>query len=115
MIGTPYKYGGDRPETGFDCSGLVMYLLGLQGVKMPRTADDQFKVGKAVRRDHLQAGDLVFFKIAGDKVDHVGIVVDAGTAAFIYAPKTGGVVRVGKLNDSYWLNKDIWAGARRVF
>jgi cell wall-associated NlpC family hydrolase len=61
QLGMPYLYGGDTPK-GFDCSGLVYYVYTQAGVRLPRTAEQQFDHGPQVSRKALQAGDLVFFR-----------------------------------------------------
>nr|WP_262983548.1 C40 family peptidase [Bacillus wiedmannii] len=60
--GKPYKYGGNSPKTGFDCSGLMQWGYGTQGIKLPRTAQDQYNKTTRIDRKALQPGDLVFFK-----------------------------------------------------
>jgi cell wall-associated NlpC family hydrolase len=91
QIGTPYVYGGDTPETGFDCSGLVVWAYGLAGVVVPRVANDQWHDEPHVAFDALVPGDLVFFG-SGDYADHVGIYI--GDSAMVDAPYTGADVRV---------------------
>lgn len=103
FMGTPYVWGGETPESGFDCSGLVKYVYGKLGVSLPRVSSDQAKAGEPVALADLQKGDLVFF---GTPVDHVGIY--AGNGKMVVAPKTGDVV---KLQD---INFDKVVAARRV-
>lgn len=94
QVGTPYRYGGTSPTTGFDCSGLAQAAYALAGIGLPRTAQAQAEAGPAVAPGApLQPGDLVFFGTGPDAVDHVGLVVDpAGT--MVDAPHTGATVRV---------------------
>lgn len=96
QIGTPYVYGGDTPQSGFDCSGLVVWAYGLAGVVVPRVANDQWHDEPHVAMSDLVPGDLVFFgsgKASGDSyADHVGIYI--GDSAMVDAPYTGADVRV---------------------
>ncbi len=91
QIGTPYVYGGDTPQTGFDCSGLVVWAYGLAGVVVPRVANDQWHDEPHVALSDLVPGDLVFFG-SGNYADHVGIYI--GNSAMVDAPYTGADVRV---------------------
>ncbi len=112
LIGTPYKYGGSNPDTGFDCSGLVRYVLGLSStVTLPRSSADMFRMGgKDVALDSLVAGDLIFFKVKSKRINHVAVYI--GENRFVHAPSTGGFVRVDVLGKNYWQRYII--GARRV-
>jgi len=96
QIGIPYAFGGTDPQTGFDCSGLVVWAYGLAGVSMPRVAEDQWKTEPHVATDDLVPGDLVFFGAGGD-AEHVGIYV--GDSAMIDAPRTGADVRIETFTD----------------
>jgi cell wall-associated NlpC family hydrolase len=108
--GVPYRLGGELPETGFDCSGLVRYAFQSQHIALPRTVAEQFRVGERVRASDAAAGDLVFFTITTPGPSHVGVVVDAAT--FVHAPDTGGVVRVERFDTPYWSSR--LTGVRRV-
>lgn len=99
QIGTPYRYGGASPA-GFDCSGLVMYVYRKNGIDLPRTATDQYLEGRRISKRNLQPGDLVFFRISGNGISHVGIY--AGRGKFIHAPKPGKRVSFASLNNPYW-------------
>jgi cell wall-associated NlpC family hydrolase len=109
-LGTPYQWGGSSPQTGFDCSGLMQWAYHQAGVNLPRVADEQFNVGTPVTINNLREGDLVFFRIGGGDVDHVGMYV--GNNQFLEAPRTGEDVQYANLNDPYW--KSQFAGARRI-
>jgi len=108
QIGAPYRYGGAGPDA-FDCSGLVSYSFRQLGVAVPRTAAQQFAAATPVDRRDLQPGDLVFFRLAGREVSHVGIY--AGSARFVHAPQRGGHVRMASLDDDVFRRG--WAGAGR--
>ncbi|MDP8986388.1 MAG: C40 family peptidase [Pseudomonadota bacterium] len=93
MLGQPYRYGGAAPG-GFDCSGLVVYAAGGAGLRLPRTAREQLRSGSPIARRDVQAGDLVFMRLAHKEV-HVGIAIDGDR--FVHAPSRGGSVRVDSL------------------
>lgn len=111
LLGTPYRWGGETPETGFDCSGLVGYVFqDTLGIDLPRVSRDMAEAGTAIDdRDAITAGDLVFFGHGG-RVDHVGIYV--GQGRFVHAPRTGRNVTVSSMDSGYWDNK--FMQARRV-
>jgi len=104
-LGIPYVWGGASPS-GFDCSGLTMYVYAQLGVSLPHYAAAQYGMGVAVGRDQLQPGDLVFFSGLG----HMGMYIGGGN--FIHAPHTGDVVKISSLSESYYTSN--WVGARRV-
>ena len=105
-LGVPYKWGGASPSTGFDCSGLTMYVFAQIGVSLPHYAAAQFGLGRAVSRNELAPGDLVVFRGLG----HMGMYIGAGN--FIHAPRTGDVVKISSLSEPYRVAN--WVGARRV-
>ncbi|WP_460832317.1 C40 family peptidase [Lysobacter humi (ex Lee et al. 2017)] len=109
LVGTPYKYGGDTPETGFDCSGLIHYVFrDMLARTLPRRSVDLANAGADVPLLRMAAGDLVVFGTAG--VDHVGIYI--GEGRFVHAPTTGGSVRLDRLDGPYWRERLL--GARRL-
>jgi cell wall-associated NlpC family hydrolase len=112
LLGTPYRWGGTSPDSGFDCSGLVGYVFrNALGIELPRVSREMAKTGERVSgRDALAAGDLVFFGRRGKVVDHVGIYV--GDGKFVHAPRTGRDVTVSDLDSGYW--NDRFLQARRV-
>jgi cell wall-associated NlpC family hydrolase len=110
-LGIRYKYGGNSPETGFDCSGLVRYVVGEAfGLVLPRDARSISRHGASVSTDDLQPGDLVFFNTLRRPFSHVGIYV--GDGRFIHAPASGGAVELVNMADRYWAAR--FNGARRL-
>ncbi len=111
LVGTPYRYGGNTPQAGFDCSGLIGYVFRqAAALSLPRTTRElQAMRGREVRRDALASGDLVFFGARG-RVNHAGIYV--GEGRFVHAPSSGGTVRLDALDGHYW--RDSYLGAKRV-
>jgi cell wall-associated NlpC family hydrolase len=113
LLGTKYRFGGETPEGGLDCSGFVRYVLRQHSVDIPRTVAEQFVVGQPVAQDQIQPGDLVFFTTTGPGATHVGIVINTGTRwDFVHAPADGSVVRIERFDTGYWQQR--WIGARRV-
>lgn len=112
LVGTPYRQGGNTPDTGFDCSGLVDYIFAdVAGIALPRTASDISRIdAPSVDGDRLESGDLVFFHGHGRTVTHVGIYVGGGR--FVHAPNKGGTVRLDPLDADYW--RAHYSGAKRV-
>jgi cell wall-associated NlpC family hydrolase len=112
LVGTPYRYGGNSPEGGFDCSGLIDFVfLDAAGLRLPRSTRELIALDAPdVRRDRLQPGDLVFFNPGGGNASHIGIYV--GENRFVHAPSAGGTVRLDTLDISYW--KQSYKGAKRV-
>jgi cell wall-associated NlpC family hydrolase len=110
LIGTRYRLGGTRPETGFDCSGFVRYLYERNfSLSLPPSAPLQFQTGYRVEKWELEPGDLVFFRTR--RGWHVGMYV--GNDAFIHAPNRRKTVRVSPLfSDPYW--RRAYVGARRI-
>jgi cell wall-associated NlpC family hydrolase len=110
LVGAPYRYGGADPR-GFDCSGLVSYVHRQAGITVPRTAAQQFAAATPVSPRDLQPGDLVFFRIDGRAVSHVGVYV--GNRHFVHAPQSGGRVNVADLDDVYYRKR--FAGSGRLY
>jgi cell wall-associated NlpC family hydrolase len=106
LVGTPYRWGGNTPEGGFDCSGLVGFVFrDAAGLALPRTTSDIARVpAPSLRREQLAAGDLVLFGERG-RVDHIGIYV--GDRRFVHAPSSGGTVRLDPLDGDYWQRRFI--------
>ena len=105
-LGTPYRWGGESPRAGFDCSGFVMYVFSRVGVSLPRVVSAQYRVGKKVARSALRPGDIVFF----DGLGHDGIYIGGGR--FVHSPSSGDVVKISSLREPWYRSR--WVGARRV-
>ena len=116
-LGTPYAWGGGGPEgpgrgfaqgantVGFDCSSLVqaaVYHASGGRTLLPRTSQVQVMEGKSVSRDDMRPGDVIGFNLHGS-YDHIGIYIGGGQ--FIHAPKTGDVVKISELDDSYYASR----------
>ncbi len=111
LVGVPYRWGGNTPDSGFDCSGLVRYVVSrAASVNLPRTTADMSGRGESVEPDEIAPGDLIFFNTTGRPHSHVGIYV--GKLRFVNAPSTGGTVRLDYLTNPYWARR--FDGIRRV-
>lgn len=114
LVGTPYRYGGNTPDGGFDCSGLIGYVYrDAAGIRLPRSTRELSGLrAPTIGRDALQSGDLLFFATNGGRqVSHAGIYVGGGR--FVHAPSSGGTVRLDSLSNGYWQRS--YLAAKRVF
>jgi cell wall-associated NlpC family hydrolase len=110
-LGVDYRYGGNSPVTGYDCSGLVAHIyLEAWGIRLPHNTLAQSEKGTPVSLAELQAGDLVFYDTQKHPYSHVGIYL--GDGRFVHAPKSGARVRVESIKSSYWSAR--FSGARRI-
>ena len=113
-VGTRYRYGGEDPAEGFDCSGFVQYVFGRHGVDLPRTSAQQAGAGRAVPGPigALRPGDLMFFDTEGHGVDHVAIY--AGGGRLIHAASGAGRVRYDEIGTDrgQWLLERLVASRR---
>ncbi len=112
QIGTPYRWGGDSPDSGFDCSGFVRWVFEQLGVELPRDSRSQAAVGVVVDRQDLRPGDLLFYsrRRGSKRVGHVGIYL--GDGRFLHSPRRGQPIQVSPAFDSY--REAVFLGARRV-
>ncbi|WP_244813546.1 NlpC/P60 family protein [Caballeronia sp. Lep1P3] len=111
LVGVPYRWGGNTPDAGFDCSGLVRYVVDrAASVNLPRTTAEMSGRGEFIEPDQVAPGDLIFFNTTGRPHSHVGIYV--GKLRFVNAPSTGGTVRLDYLTNPYWAKR--FDGIRRV-
>jgi len=111
LLGVRYRFGGNTPELGLDCSGLVKLVFQeTVGMVLPRRSDDMSRYGQAIPMPDLQPGDLVYFNTMRLPFSHVGIYI--GDRRFVHAPSSGGVVRVESMDLDYWMKR--FDGARRL-
>jgi cell wall-associated NlpC family hydrolase len=113
LVGTPYRWGGNTPDSGFDCSGLIGYVYhDAAGITLPRSTREMIGMrAQDVDQSALQTGDLIFFATqGGSQVSHAGIYV--GEGRFVHAPATGGTVKLDSLSKAYW--QKAYLSAKRV-
>jgi len=99
MIGKPYRYGGEDPVHGFDCSGLVHYTHSAVGISVPRVSRDQYRHARKIPLAAAEPGDIIFFSDAA-KLSHIAIYV--GDGRFVHAPSSGKTVTEGQLSAAYY-------------
>lgn len=107
QIGTPYRYGGNQPGAGLDCSGLTYFAHRTAGVQIPRTSREQRQAARPVKLKALRPGDMVFFG-SGGVVDHVGLMVDR--ERFVHASTSKGKVMLTRFGTPYWSARFVGAG-----
>jgi cell wall-associated NlpC family hydrolase len=113
LVGTPYRWGGNTPDSGFDCSGLIGYVYrDAAGISLPRSTREMIGMqAPNIGQEALQTGDLIFFATnGGSQVSHAGIYV--GEGRFVHAPATGGTVKLDSLSKAYW--QRAYLSAKRV-
>lgn len=111
LADTPYRYGGNSVENGFDCSGFVQHVyLNTLGMRLPRTSAEMSRVGMNLDASELRPGDLVFFNTRKKPYSHVGIYI--GEERFVHSPSSGRTIMVSSMREDYWRNR--YNGARRV-
>lgn len=109
LTGTQYKYGGDSPEKGFDCSGLIRHVYQrVSGLLLPHSARAINAAATKVPLDELQPGDVVFYNTLKRAYSHVGIYL--GNQRFIHAASSGRTTQVSSMTDKYWLKRFDGAG-----
>jgi cell wall-associated NlpC family hydrolase len=99
MVGARYRYGGETPNEGFDCSGLVYYAYTQAGFRVPRTSREQFRAAHKIALDDAGPGDLMFFQDQA-KLSHVAIYL--GGRQFVHAPADGQRVTVASIDSAYY-------------
>lgn len=112
LVGTPYHWGGNTPQGGFDCSGLVDYIYrNGANISLPHSSREMAALDglKLTRMTELASGDLVFFGGRGG-ISHVGVYV--GKGRFVHAPNSGGTVRMDDIDGPYW--RDHFAYGKRL-
>ncbi|SFN11773.1 Cell wall-associated hydrolase, NlpC family [Formivibrio citricus] len=111
LIGVKYKWGGNTPESGLDCSGFVRYVFqNSLNIVLPRTSFNMSRIGDTIEKEELKPGDLVFFNTLKRQFSHVGIYL--GDNRFIHSPRKGRTVEVANMSDNYWTKR--FNGARRM-
>lgn len=112
VVNTPYTYGGNTPEGGFDCSGLIQYAVrGLTQRALPRTTAQWAQASTRVADRRLERGDFVFFNTMGSRYSHMGIFV--GNGQFVHAPSSGGTVQRVRMDTPYFAKR--FTEARSIF
>ncbi|MDR2325250.1 MAG: C40 family peptidase [Acidovorax sp.] len=111
VVNTPYTYGGNNPEGGFDCSGLIQWAVaGIHTARLPRTTAQWAQASTPVNRS-LERGDFVFFNTLGGAYSHMGIYV--GNGQFVHAPSSGGTVQRVRMDNVYFAKR--FTEARSIF
>ena len=108
FLGVPYRLGGSTLR-GIDCSAFVKKIYEIFNTTLPRTAREQFRIGKSVRKEELQEGDLVFFNARRASISHVGIYI--GNREFVHASSENRQVKVDSLDMPYF-SKHFLRGVR---
>lgn len=112
VVNTPYTYGGNSPEGGFDCSGLIQWAVkGIHPGQLPRTTAQWAQTSVPVQGRGLQRGDFVFFNTLGGRYSHMGIFV--GNGQFVHAPSRGGTVQRVPMDNRYFAPR--FSEARSIF
>ena len=111
LLGVNYRFGGNTPEAGLDCSGFVRLVVkDAIGMVLPRRSEEISYASREIVSDDLKPGDLVFFNTLKKAFSHVGIYI--GNNQFIHSPSAGGSIRVDTLDKQYWTSR--FNGARRL-
>lgn len=112
LVDTGYRFGGKNPDAGLDCSGMVSHIYQTTlGLRVKGSAADIARQARAIERQDLRPGDLVFFNTNNRSFSHVGIYI--GDARFVHAPSTNGRVRIDRLGDRYYAQR--YEAARTFF
>lgn len=112
LVGTPYKFGGNSPDKGLDCSGFVRHVYKESaGLELPHSAKQISQDGSKISKDALQPGDLIFFNTMKKPFSHVGIY--AGDGKFVHSSSSRTKqVTISSLTERYWSQR--YNGARRI-
>lgn len=111
LLGVAYRFGGNSPVSGLDCSGFMQYIFRKSmRVNLPRTSSEMAQVGQPVSRSDLQPGDMVFFSPGGSRISHVGMYI--GNGRMVHAPRTGKSIEITSITSGYWDRH--YTTARRV-
>jgi len=111
LADTPYRYGGNSANSGFDCSGYVGHVYRHElNISLPRTSREISRVGMPLNQNELRPGDLVFYNTLREPFSHVGIYI--GEGKFVHSPKSGDRIRVEQMQLRYWQMR--YNGARRI-
>ena len=108
LKGTPYRYGGNHPGTGFDCSGFIQFSHSRAGLRVPRTTRQQFQSSRSVSIQQIRPGDLLFYETEGRRPGHVALYL--GQGRMIHAPSSGKAVTISRLDNPYWRSRLLAAG-----
>ncbi|MDB5814906.1 MAG: conserved hypothetical secreted protein [Rhodocyclales bacterium] len=112
LLDTGYRFGGNNPEAGLDCSGMVSYVVEqVAGKRLPHNAAQIAAITRPVDRAALMPADLVFFNTDGHTYSHMGIYL--GDGRFVHAPSSKGSVRIERLDSTYFASR--FSGARSLF
>jgi cell wall-associated NlpC family hydrolase len=112
LLDVGYQFGGDNPEAGLDCSGMVSYIYrNAVGVKLPHNAASIASISRPIPADDLRVGDLVFFNTLNRPFSHMGIYI--GDGKFVHAPHSNSVIRIDRLDNRYFAAH--FEGARTLF
>ncbi len=103
LRGSPYRWGKESPQEGFDCSGFVQHVYSRYGLHLPRTARQMASHLAAIDHHTRQPGDLVFFNTTGEPYSHVGIYI--GDNAFVHSSSAKGEVIISAITGNYWLER----------
>lgn len=112
LLDVDYRFGGNNPAAGLDCSGMVDYIYqNAVGVKLPHNAAQIAELARPVPTEQLRVGDLVFFNTLGRPFSHMGIYI--GDGKFVHAPHTNSAIRADLLSNRYFASR--FEGGRTLF
>lgn len=112
-IGTRYRYGGNNPREGFDCSGFTCFVFNEFGVQLPRVSADISREGRYVGKNELQKGDLVFFATgSGRRINHLGIIIETRPEVLMIHSSSSNGIRIDDINSEYYRKR--YVTSRRV-